>query len=65
MMECTINLRLRSEENVFWTTSSFSRLSNFFFTVLNKQTEKNYYLRKYADINSTIFAEFKEDAIDM
>lgn len=53
------------EEKCILTASSFSRLSNFFFTVLNKQTEKKHYLHKYADINSTIIAEFKEDAIDM
>ena len=51
------------EEKCSLTTSSFLRLSNFFFTVLNKQT-KNYYLHKYANVNSTIIAEFKEDAIE-
>lgn len=50
------------EEKCSLTTNSFLRLSNFFFTVLNKQTKKTYYLHKYA--NSTIIAEFKEDAIE-
>ena len=63
MMECTINLRLRSGRKIQFDNQQLSQAFQIFFTVLNKQT-KNYYLHKYANVNSTIIAEFKEDAIE-